>query len=85
MAPRHAEHWDAAQAGDISRAQEIDAELTPLYEGLSVTTNPIPVKTALELLGLISGRLRLPLVPADAEQRATVKAALERLGLPVAG
>ncbi|MBA3865623.1 MAG: 4-hydroxy-tetrahydrodipicolinate synthase [Solirubrobacterales bacterium] len=78
------EMWIAAQSGDIARAQEIDAELTPLYEGLSVTTNPIPVKAALELLGLASGRVRLPLVAADSEQRIAVKAALEGLGLPVA-
>jgi 4-hydroxy-tetrahydrodipicolinate synthase len=78
------EMWDTAQGGDIARAREIDAELTPLYEGLSVTTNPIPIKAALEMLGLASGRMRLPLVPADAEQRAAVKAALEGIGLPVA-
>lgn len=83
--PQMREMWDAAQSGDIERAREIDAELTPLYEGLSVTTNPIPVKAALELLGIASGRLRLPLVAADSEQRAAVKAALEGLGLPVAG
>lgn len=78
------EMWDAAQNGDIARAREIDAELTPLYQGLSVTTNPIPVKAALEMLGLASGRVRLPLVAADPEQRMAVKAALEGLGLPVA-
>lgn len=78
------EMWDAAQSGDIARAREIDAELTPLYQGLSVTTNPIPVKAALEMLGLASGRVRLPLVAADPEQRMAVKAALEGLGLPVA-
>ena len=76
--------WDAAQDGDLDRAAEIDAELAPLYEGLSVTTNPIPLKAALELLGLASGRMRLPLVPCDAEQRAAVKAALAGIGLPVA-
>jgi 4-hydroxy-tetrahydrodipicolinate synthase len=76
--------WDAAQAGEIDRAREIDAELTPLYEGLSVTANPIPVKAALEMLGLASGRVRLPLIPADAPQRLAVKSALEGLGLPVA-
>lgn len=78
------EMWDAAQSGDIARAREIDAELTPLYQGLSVTTNPIPIKAALEMLGLASGRVRLPLVAADSEQRMAVKAALEGLGLPVA-
>ena len=49
---------------------------------LSVTTNPIPVKAALEMLGLASDRVRLPLVAADAEQRAAVRAALEGVGLP---
>lgn len=78
------EMWDAAQGGDIARARQIDAELTPLYEGLSVTTNPIPIKAALEMLGLASERMRLPLVPADADQRAAVKTALEGIGLPVA-
>jgi len=78
------EMWDAAQNGDLDRAAAIDAELTPVYEGLSVTTNPIPLKAALQMLGLASERMRLPLVPADAEQRAAVKAALEGIGLPVA-
>jgi 4-hydroxy-tetrahydrodipicolinate synthase len=78
------EMWDAAQGGDIARAREIDAELTPLFEGLSVTTNPIPIKAALEMLGLASERMRLPLVPADADQRAAVKTALAGIGLPVA-
>lgn len=77
------EMWDAAAAGDLDRVRTIDAELTPIYEGLSVTTNPIPLKAALELLGLASGRMRLPLTPADAEQRAAVKAALEGIGLPL--
>ena len=43
-----------------------------------------PIKAALEMLGLASERMRLPLVPADAEQRAAVRAALEGLGLPLA-
>jgi 4-hydroxy-tetrahydrodipicolinate synthase len=78
------EMWDAAQAGDLDRSRRIDSELQPVYEGLSVTTNPIPVKAALSMLGLASDRMRLPMVSADAEQRATVRAALEGVGLPVA-
>lgn len=77
--------WDAAQAGDLDRAREIDAALAPVYEGLSVTTNPIPLKAALSMLGLARDRLRLPLVAADAQQRAAVRASLEGFGLPVAG
>jgi 4-hydroxy-tetrahydrodipicolinate synthase len=85
VGPQMREMWDAAQAGDLDRARTIDAELTPFYEGLSVTTNPIPVKTGLEMLGLCSARMRLPLVAANDEQRAAVRAALEGVGLPVAG
>jgi 4-hydroxy-tetrahydrodipicolinate synthase len=76
--------WDAAQENDLNRAREIDAELAPVYTGLSVTTNPIPLKAALEMLGLAHDRLRLPLVSADPEQRAAVRAALEGIGLSVA-
>jgi 4-hydroxy-tetrahydrodipicolinate synthase len=84
VGPQMREMWDAAQDGDLERARSIDAELTPVYQGLSVATNPIPLKAALEMLGLAPDRLRLPLVPADDEQRAAVKAALEGIGLPVA-
>jgi 4-hydroxy-tetrahydrodipicolinate synthase len=76
--------WDAAQENDFDRARAIDAELAPIYQGLSVTTNPIPLKAALEMLGLAPDRLRLPLVSADPEQRAAVRAALEGIGLSVA-
>ncbi|MBW8058933.1 MAG: 4-hydroxy-tetrahydrodipicolinate synthase [Solirubrobacterales bacterium] len=79
---RMREMWDAAQGGDLVRAGEVDAELRPVYEALSVT-NPVPLKAALEMLSLAPGRLRLPLVPADEEQRAAVRAALESAGVPV--
>jgi 4-hydroxy-tetrahydrodipicolinate synthase len=72
---------EAVAAGDLERARELDAELQPLYEALSVTCNPIPVKTALEMLGVCSARMRLPMVPATGEERETLRAALERLGL----
>lgn len=78
------EIWDAAQAGDLARARAIDNELRPLYTALGVTTNPIPVKAALDILGLASDRVRLPLVKCDDEQRAAVRAGLEAVGLPVA-
>ena len=84
IGPQMREVWDAAQAGDLDRAREIDSGLRQVYAAMGVTTNPIPVKAALEMTGLIpSGKLRLPLVAADAEQRATVRAALERVGLTV--
>jgi len=77
--------WDAAAAGDLERAREIDAGLKPLYDVLGVTTNPIPLKAALEMTGLIpAGGLRLPLVEVNAEQRAAVRAALDAVGIAVA-
>lgn len=78
------EMWDAAQAGDLERARQIDAEITPVYEATSVTTNPIPLKAALAMLGLCEDRLRLPLVPADEEQRAAIKAGLDAAGVAIA-
>lgn len=81
---RMREMWDAAQDDDLERAGEIDAGLGPLYEALAVTTNPIPIKAALEMTGLIPfGGLRLPLVEADAEQRAAVRAALDAVSVSV--
>lgn len=84
VGPQMREMWDAALEGDLERAREIDATLKPLYEALGVTINPIPVKTAMHMLGLIpSDTLRLPMVPADESQRAVVRTALEGLGLTV--
>ncbi|HEX3172904.1 MAG TPA: 4-hydroxy-tetrahydrodipicolinate synthase [Solirubrobacterales bacterium] len=81
---RMREMWDAAQAGDLDRAREIDAGLRPLYEVMSITTNPIPLKAALEMTGLIpDGGLRLPMVPVNAAQRTAVCEALDAVGIPV--
>ena len=79
------EIYDAMQAGDADRAREIDQGIRPIFEALTVTTNPIPIKAAAEMLGMIpSARMRLPMVEADDEQRAVVRRALEAHGLPVA-
>jgi 4-hydroxy-tetrahydrodipicolinate synthase len=59
----------------------IDAALRPVYEALSVTTNPIPVKAALNMLGHRAGGLRLPLVEADEHEQSVIRGALERHGL----
>jgi 4-hydroxy-tetrahydrodipicolinate synthase len=82
VGPQMREIWNAVQAGDLDRARKVDSGLHTLFAALGVTTNPIPVKAALAMLGLIpTDTLRLPLVPADAEQRATVREALESVGL----
>jgi 4-hydroxy-tetrahydrodipicolinate synthase len=60
---------------------EIHESLMPLFEAMAVTSNPIPVKAALNMLGLDVGGLRLPMVEASADEAAVVRAALERRGL----
>ncbi len=81
VGPQMRQMWDAAEAGDLERAREIDAGLRQVYSAMGVTTNPIPVKAALEMTGLIPhGELRLPLVRADEEQLDAVRAALESVG-----
>jgi 4-hydroxy-tetrahydrodipicolinate synthase len=75
---------DLARAGDVEGARAIDASLRPLLAALAVTTNPIPLKAALNMLGFDVGGLRLPLVEADEPQRRTISAALESSGLLVA-
>jgi 4-hydroxy-tetrahydrodipicolinate synthase len=57
---------------------EIHDSLVDLFEALTVTSNPIPIKAALNLAGHRVGGLRLPLVEADESERETVRAALER-------
>jgi 4-hydroxy-tetrahydrodipicolinate synthase len=63
------------------RRRELHESLTDLFKALFVTTNPIPVKAALELAGHEVGGLRLPLVEASEEEREVVREALERHNL----
>jgi 4-hydroxy-tetrahydrodipicolinate synthase len=58
--------------------QEIEDGLRDLYRALTVTTNPIPVKTAMKLTGHDVGGFRLPLVDATEEETAVIREALER-------
>jgi 4-hydroxy-tetrahydrodipicolinate synthase len=63
------------------RRDEIDASLRDVYAAMGVTTNPIPVKAALQMIGLRTGGLRLPLVEADEDERAAIRSVLERHAL----
>jgi len=63
------------------RRHEIQDGLRDLYAALTVTVNPIPVKTAVNMIGLEVGPLRLPLVEASEEERAVIRQALERHNL----
>jgi 4-hydroxy-tetrahydrodipicolinate synthase len=60
------------------RRQEIEDGLRDLYKALTVTTNPIPIKTAVNMAGHDVGGLRLPLVEASEEEKAVIREALER-------
>jgi 4-hydroxy-tetrahydrodipicolinate synthase len=67
--------------GDREGARALDGELRPLIEALAVTSNPIPVKAALNMLGHDVGGHRLPLVEATEEEKTTIREALERAGV----
>jgi 4-hydroxy-tetrahydrodipicolinate synthase len=71
----------AAQAGDRTRAEAVDAPLRALHRDLFVEANPIPVKWALYEMGLIPPGIRLPLTPLSQQYRATVRAALAQAGV----
>jgi 4-hydroxy-tetrahydrodipicolinate synthase len=67
--------------GDRDGAKRIDAELGPAYELLGVTTGPIQIKAALNMLGHDVGGVRLPLVEASEDEKAEIRGCLERLGV----
>lgn len=72
----------AAGRGDMDDARARDAGLQDLIAALFVTSNPILLKAALEMAGLIpSGRLRLPLVEATPVERDILRTVLERQGI----
>ncbi len=72
----------AASQGKFAEALAIHRKLFPLCRDmLSVSTNPIPVKTALKLLGRDTGELRLPMCAMDAAGEAKVRQTLANYGL----
>ena len=67
--------------GDVDGARAIHEELRPAFDLLKVTTNPIGIKTALNLLGHDLGGFRLPMVEATADEIAGIRGCLERAGV----
>jgi 4-hydroxy-tetrahydrodipicolinate synthase len=84
VGPQVAEQVRAVREGDLERARELDRELAPVYELLKITTNPIAIKAALNLIGHEVGNCRLPLVPPTDEELSRIRDCLARLGLLVA-
>ena len=66
---------------DPGSRRETHDSLRDLFEALFITTSPIPIKAALNMLGHDVGGLRLPLVEASEEEKAAVRGVLERHGL----
>lgn len=66
--------------GNIEKAQAIQLEALPLIHALFSETNPIPVKAAMEILGLPAGPLRLPLVSLAEEKKEQLAGLLEVKG-----
>ncbi|HLQ43258.1 MAG TPA: 4-hydroxy-tetrahydrodipicolinate synthase [Planctomycetaceae bacterium] len=72
----------AFEKGDLASAQSWHRKLFPLCRDmLGLSTNPIPVKAAMQLLGRDTGEVRLPLTPLDAKQRESLIETLKNYGL----
>jgi 4-hydroxy-tetrahydrodipicolinate synthase len=81
VGPQIRQMIDLIETGDVPAARKVHEALSPLFNALFVTSNPIPLKAALEMVGRPAGPPRLPLVPANAEERDRVRKALEDAGL----
>lgn len=68
----------AALAGDRARTAALNARLAPLHQALFLESNPIPVKWAVQQLGLIPPGIRLPLTPLSEPFQPAVRAALRQ-------
>jgi 4-hydroxy-tetrahydrodipicolinate synthase len=70
-----------ARAGKEQEARAVNSRLMALHHDLFVEANPIPVKWALNEMGLIKGGIRLPLTPLSSKHHATVRQALRAAGV----
>ncbi|MGA2331983.1 MAG: 4-hydroxy-tetrahydrodipicolinate synthase [Syntrophales bacterium] len=69
------------RSGKINEAREIHFKTLPVVQALFIETNPAPVKEALTMMGLPSGKLRLPLVPLRPENREVLRNTMIQCGL----
>ncbi|MBI5125596.1 MAG: dihydrodipicolinate synthase family protein, partial [Planctomycetes bacterium] len=72
---------DSFLKGDTSEAARMHHKLFPLCKAMFIETNPIPVKTAMRLLGRLNGELRMPLCEMSKENEARLGKALRDYGL----
>jgi 4-hydroxy-tetrahydrodipicolinate synthase len=72
---------EAYTQGKVAVAAQINTELLPLFKSLFITTNPVPVKLALKIVGNPVGEVRLPLVSATEEEAQAIRKTLEEMHL----
>ena len=72
---------NAWRNGDLKTVQHISSLLQPLNADLFCESNPIPVKYAASCMGLMSGEMRLPMVPPSASNQKIIRESLVNLGL----
>ena len=83
VAERMQEMIGAYLAGDVKLAQAIHIELLPFFKVIFVTTNPIPIKTAMNLMGLPGGCFRPPMVPPTAVETEQLRTVMRSLKINV--
>ncbi len=71
----------AFENGDLLKAQKLHYKLLPLIKAVFLETNPVPVKTAMGLLGMCEPGLRLPMAAMSQDNTAKLKKALQDYGL----
>jgi 4-hydroxy-tetrahydrodipicolinate synthase len=71
----------AFRASDLARARDLHYRLLPLFDALFAETNPIPVKAALAMRGLVRDEIRLPLTRLSDPNRERLRVVLKELGL----
>jgi 4-hydroxy-tetrahydrodipicolinate synthase len=74
---------EAAEAGDFKTARRLHRELLPIMQVNFIESSPIPVKTAMAMMGLVEEVFRLPLVPPRPGSRDRITQVLRDLGLPI--
>ncbi len=72
---------DAFDKGDVTEARRLHLKLFPLVKAMFYETNPIPVKTAMGLMGMISDEMRLPLCSMSDDNIGKLKKALKSYAL----
>lgn len=71
----------AFEKGNITKARKLHYKMLPLVKAMFVETNPIPVKTAMGMMGMIEPSLRLPMCEMSEENKQKLKVALKDYGL----